>query len=171
MPDEWIQKLIDNPNNVIEIIKTLNSYFKDVYFDIKSEKLEKAGITGVPYDEIATHDAISYYTSNECNSYATILCELFGQYAIKYNSDSHIITKIGKHFYDASGIYFLTNKFHPTLEEDLYYIDTNFGREDYQLIKAIEDKLIVIGKQILASYKNKTKVKTQSYQKKSNVKF
>ncbi len=167
MPDEWIQKLINNPNNVVEIIKTLNSHFKDVYFDIKSEKLEKAGITGVPYNEIAIHDAISYYTSNECNSYATILCELFGKYATKYNSSSHVITKIGKYFYDASGIYLVINNFHPTLEDDLYYIETNFGREDSQLIKSIEDKLIIIGKQILASYKNKTKVKTQSYQKKA----
>lgn len=164
MTDDWIQKIIENPHNVLEIIEKLNAHFKDVYCDIKNENLKKAGITNIPYDMIATHDAISYYTSNECNSYATILCELFGSYATRYNSDDHVITKIGKYFYDVAGIYYITNDFHPSLEEDLYYIDTNFGREDYQVIKAIEDKLIIIGKQIIENYKDNAKIKNKTLQ-------
>ncbi len=156
MDEKVIEEIINNPNKVVELINILNDSFENIYFGLTMKNLLELGIDNINY-ELITRDAISYYKTGECDTYATILCEIFGPYATKYSSEDHVVTKIGNHFYDVRGLRdnYVGNDFQ---KESPYYIDVHFGKRD-NLSKPIAEQLIMIGKNVLDRYKEHTKKK------------
>lgn len=159
MDDKIMKEIINDTNKITELIQILNNNFKDIYYELFIKKLLALKVKNIKY-ELINKDAILYYTTGECDAYATILCEIFGEYATKYNSSNHVVTKIGNHFYDVRGIVdnYVKKDFHITEIGDLYYIDVSFGKKD-NLSKPIEEQLIMIGKDVLEKYKELTKTK------------
>ena len=159
MDDKIMQEIINDTNKITELIQILNNNFTYIYFELSLKNLQKLKIENINY-ELITRDAISYYKTGECDVYATILCEIFGEYATKYDSDSHVVTKIGDHFYDVRGLvdHYVKKDFHITEKEGLGHIDNSFGKRD-NLSKPIKEKLIMIGKNVLEGYKEHTKTK------------
>lgn len=159
MEEKIMKEIINDTNKITELIQILNNNFTDIYYELFIKKLLALKVENIKY-ELINKDAISYYTTGECDAYATILCEIFGEYATKYNSSNHVVTKIGNHFYDAHGIVdnYVKKDFHVTEIGDLYYIDLAFGKKD-SLSKSIEEKLIKIGKDVLDKYKEYEKSK------------
>ena len=100
MNDEKMQEIISNPDNIIKIIEALNDNFSMLYLKYTMKSLKNLN-SNIDYNNMNLHSATSYYLNGHCVSYAEILCQIFEKYAIKYNSDGHIIVKIGEHFYDA----------------------------------------------------------------------
>lgn len=145
-----------NTDIIEKVIKTINENFANSYLQHTLEILKKYNIK--TYDKnLIPNDPYFYYLNGHCNSYSDILCSIFGENAIKYNSESHVITKIGVHFYDVTGIvdYLVDEKFHKTdTISDLHYIDIAFYQND-EMEKPIEIDLINIGIKKLEELKSK----------------
>lgn len=140
-----------NPYIVIKVIQDINENFTNIYLQNNIKLLKECN---VDYQniELPKRDPYLYYLNGHCNSYSDILCAIFKNNAIKYNSDSHVITKIGKHFYDVSGLIddLVDDKFHESEIQDLYYIDISLCRKD-EIEKPVEKDLINIGLETLHS--------------------
>lgn len=141
-----------NPYIVINVIQNINENFPNVYLKKNIELLKQHNIDYTNID-LPRRDPYLYYQNGHCNSYSDILCTIFKDNAIKYNSDSHVITKIGKHFYDVSGLIddLVDDKFHESEIQDLYYIDISLCRKD-EIEKPVEKDLINIGLETLNSF-------------------
>lgn len=145
-----LQQIISDSNNVLKIIDELNNCFIYIYQRLQM-KIIKQNNSNIDYNNINNfHSPILYYLNGHCPSYANILCEIFGEYAIKYNSNDHVVVKIGEHFYDVRGLIdnLITDEFRKTEIDDLVYIDIYFGIKD-SLEQPIEKELINIGKNAL----------------------
>ena len=159
MDKEKLQQIISNPDNVLRIIDELNDCFKYLYFNIQKKLIEqKHKDIQLNYSNFS-YSPETYYLNGHCPSYANILCEIFGEFAEKYNSDDHIIIKIKEHFYDVRGLIDNIeniNDFHKTENGDLFYIDITFGIKD-NIEKPLEKELIKIGSETLEQIYNISK--------------
>ena len=50
------------------------------------------------------HNIYSYFLTGQCNVYSLILLEVFDGYAIPYDNNKHVVTKIGDNYYDVEGL-------------------------------------------------------------------
>ena len=80
------------------------------------DKINSALSTNLP----KPHNPYSYYYTGHCNLYAKILSDIFGEYSTVYDKSSHVITKIGSHYYDVRGLVdgmYDMNEFYETPKE------------------------------------------------------
>ena len=147
---------LSNTMDVLEIISTINKNFDNLYLKYSMQNMIKANIKVTDLKDIPKHDVFNYYLYGHCPSYSRILCEIFKDNATVYCSSSHVITKIGEHFYDVRGIVddLVTNEFTDAdCAQGLLYIEMMFGVKD-NVEAPIENELINIGIKKLEELKN-----------------
>ena len=108
--NENLEEFINNPDNIIDIINTINKSFPDIM---------------ETYVPTSPHrDPIQYFLTGSCTTYATLLHEIFKGYASYYDCDSHVLVKIGDYYYDVNG-----ENIEPKLENSgyRYCSDKDYG--------------------------------------------
>lgn len=140
-------KLIENPDYVMTVIEKIKIQFE-------TETFQK-------YNHY-NRDAISFYVSGHCPSFARILNDIFydlgtfyDDFTFKKKNHGHVITKIGNHYYDAFGIvdyYVLNNpkQFQEYPKKDFSYLEETCCKKD-EHNDEIQEELIRYGKNILHS--------------------
>lgn len=129
---------------ILSIINLLNDNFNKLYNKYQNELLKELNIP-VSNDNIP-YSPYDYYLNGHCASYSRILCNIFKEDSIKYYSEAHVITKIGKYYYDVAGLIYPQDikNYHIVDEMGYHYINTWFNNSDY-IEKQIEQELINIG--------------------------
>ncbi len=138
---------LSNTMDILEIIATINKNFDDLYLKYSMQNMIEANIPITNPNDVPKHNVFNYYLHGHCPSYSRILCSIFKDKATVYCSDSHVITKIGEHFYDVRGIIddLVTSEFtDANCAQGLLYIEMMFGVKD-SVEAPIENELINIG--------------------------
>lgn len=145
---------------ILSIINLLNDNFNKLYNKYQNELLKELNIP-VSNDNIP-YSPYNYYLNGHCASYSRILCNIFKEDSIKYYSEAHVITKIGKYYYDVAGLINPQDikNYHIVDEMGYHYINTWFNNSDY-IEKQIEQELINIGLNHINKQKDK-KILTKS---------
>lgn len=147
-------------SEVLSIINLLNDNFNKLYNKYQNELLKELNIP-VSNDNIP-YSPYDYYLNGHCASYSRILCNIFKEDSIKYYSEAHVITKIGKYYYDVAGLINPQDikNYHIVDEMGYHYINTWFNNSDY-IEKQIEQELINTGLNHINKQKDK-KILTKS---------
>lgn len=145
---------------ILSIINLLNDNFNKLYNKYQNELLKELNIP-VSNDNIP-YSPYNYYLNGHCASYSRILCNIFKEDSIKYYSEAHVITKIGKYYYDVAGLINPQDikNYHIVDEMGYHYINTWFNNSDY-IEKQIEQELINTGLNHINEQKDK-KILTKS---------
>lgn len=140
-------KLLENPDYIITIIERLKKQFEEKTF---------------PKYNHYNRDAVSFYLTGHCPSFARILNDVFydlgtfyDDFDYKGEKIGHIITKIGDHYYDVSGIvdYYVENnpkQFQECAKDYYSYLEETLCKKDEHAVE-IQEELIAYGKGIIQS--------------------
>lgn len=127
------EKVLEEKKNIINNLDAIN---------VMIEYINKALVNEQVIPE--PHGLESYFLTGHCNIYAKILVDIFGDDAMPYDNNDHIITKIGEEYYDVNGFYprFLVDEtFRESPKE--YLCEKMFGLGNYD--SRIDDRIIEVG--------------------------
>lgn len=133
MKQDIMTEIINDENVVLAIIDTLRNSFKDVL---------------IKYVPTSNHNALSFYLTGHCPSFAKILYEIFEGNCTILDDGAHVITKIGDKYYDIRGFasnYEDISKYNECPIEYFPMIEMFLGKTDDCDEKIMQD-LISIGK-------------------------
>ena len=125
-----------NNLDIEKLIYILNHVFPDFYYK---------------YNRLC-RDAISFYYSGHCTSFARILYAIFNENVSFFAYNSHVITKIGNNYYDIRGCVNNIIK----IEDYQEYSKEEFGFLEQELDK-LDDYSIEIEKELITFGKKKLK--------------
>ena len=125
-----LEEIIQNPVDVEAVLIAINDKLK------------------IPYP----HNKYSYFLTGHCNIYSLILLGIFKNYAIPYDNDEHIVTKIGDNYYDVEGLAnWKVEDSNYRESSEVYLLEPIFtGLGEYK--EGIDDKVVEEGVRIGREY-------------------